>query len=107
MQFELRNHPAIADHPFKKGEKLMDTNGNPVPLFPDQRALYMDGWLIAYVVPCDDGCKTLFIKPESILTKPVIEAGRQFVADNFASVVGGHVIAEPVEEDEGFEDDDE
>lgn len=107
MQFEIKPHPAVADHPFERGKKLHDAKGNPVPLFPDQRALYFDGWLIAYIVPSGDGCKTLFIKPESVLSKTVIDAAREFVAENYQPISGGHVIADPVETPDEDEDDDE
>ena len=49
MKVELRNHPAQADHPTIPGRKAFDDQGNPIPLFPDQRGVYLDGVCVGYV----------------------------------------------------------
>lgn len=103
MDFELKNHPAQARH-FKTGEPLWDDLGNPVPLFPEQRALYFDGFLIAYIVPDGDGCKTLFIVPEERLTKAVVDAAIEYVNAEWLTVGVVHCIAEPVEVEEDEDD---
>lgn len=112
MNFELRNHPAQARH-FATKQPLFDGDGKPVPLFPDQRALFFDGWQVAYAIPTADGksCKVCYTLPEETLTAAVIEAGKKFVHENFLPVVGMHVIApppEPVEVyTEEYDEDDE
>ena len=51
MKLELKNHPAIADHPTKPGQKLTDENGVGIPLFPDERSVWLDGSMIGYIGP--------------------------------------------------------
>ena len=48
MKIELRNHPAQARHPITR-EPLKDEEGGPVPLFPNQRGVFLDGYCIGYV----------------------------------------------------------
>lgn len=50
MQVEIRNHPAQARNPVTD-EPLVDAAGKPVPLFPDQRSIYVDGHMVAYAQP--------------------------------------------------------
>lgn len=79
MTFELTltDHPAIARHPIRKNEQLMDENGKPVPLLPDQKAIRMAGVMIGYVLP---GNKISLIRPASQLTAPVVKAIEELVA---------------------------
>ncbi len=44
---ELTQHPAQARHPVTN-EPLFDDYGAPVPLFPNMRAIRLDGFVIAY-----------------------------------------------------------
>lgn len=46
--FSIGNHPAQERLPFSNKPKF-DDDGNPVPLFPDQKCLRLDGQLIAYI----------------------------------------------------------
>jgi hypothetical protein len=58
-QFSIGPHPSQARHPFTN-EPLVDDDGTPVSLFPDQRTLRLDNRIIAYlsnggisfIVPC-------------------------------------------------------
>ena len=47
MDITFRNHPAQARNSIT-GEPLEDIYGEPVPLFPDQRAIYVDGVMCGY-----------------------------------------------------------
>jgi hypothetical protein len=42
----IENHPAQARF---AGKPLFDDEGRPIPLFPDQRSIRMDGQVVAYV----------------------------------------------------------
>lgn len=44
----MGNHPAQARHPLS-GEPMFDSDGEPVPLFPNERSVRLDGHVIAYV----------------------------------------------------------
>lgn len=103
MNFKLKNHPAQARH-FRTKKPLTDETGNPVPLFPEQRALYFDDFLIAYVIPGADSCKTLFIVPESNLTKAVCDAAKEFVSNTFQPVGHSHAL-DQIESLEAGDDD--
>lgn len=46
MKFAIRNHPAQLSI---AGVPQYDDDGIPVPLFPDQKALTLDGRMIAYI----------------------------------------------------------
>lgn len=50
MKIELRNHPAQARHPVTNAP-LFDATGKAVPMFPEQRGIFLDGSFIGYV--CD------------------------------------------------------
>ena len=74
MKFEIANHPAQALHPFTK-EPLVDDAGKPVPLIIDQRALLLDGKLIAYLLPKR---KVSFIVPIERLGQAVADKAVEF-----------------------------
>lgn len=61
-QLTIENHPSQAAHPFT-GEPLFDDDGKPVPLFPDQRSIRLDGRVIAYVA----NGNAMFIVPRESL----------------------------------------
>jgi len=65
----IENHPAQARHPIT-GKPLFRA-GVPVPLFPDERSVRLDGVVIAYV---SDKKNVLFIVPESRLGPIAAEA---------------------------------
>ena len=50
MKITFRNHPSQRRHPIKKDEPLLDDDGQPVPLFPELRAIYLDDVMCGY---CD------------------------------------------------------
>ena len=58
-ELKITNHPAQARHPFTN-EPLFDNDNNPVPLFPNERSVRLDGRIIAYVT---EERNVLFIVP--------------------------------------------
>ena len=95
-QLTITNHPAQAKHPFT-GEPLFDSDGNPVPLFADQKAIRLDGRVIAYVNAVG---KVLFIVPQNrlgVIAQEAIE---------LAGNKGSHAVAELQEIEEETEEDD-
>jgi len=48
LNIEVKNHPAQAQNPVT-GEPLKDEQGKPVPLFPDERSVWLDGKTVAYI----------------------------------------------------------
>lgn len=47
MLIELRDHPTQARHPITN-EPLIGEDGRPVPAFPDDRSVWLDGVSIGY-----------------------------------------------------------
>ena len=68
MQIELKNHLAQARHPVTS-KPLFDDNGTPVPLFPQQRSIWLDGVFIGYV--CEPPTRSISIlvagTPDAVL----------------------------------------
>jgi hypothetical protein len=62
-EITLGNHPSQARHPVTN-EPLTDKAGQPVPLFPDQASVKLDGFVIAYV-SCNNNVQ--FLAPFSRL----------------------------------------
>lgn len=94
MKFELRNHPAQARHPVTKAP-LFDEDGAPVPLFPEMKAVYLDGFLMGY---CGKG-------PVNLI-RPVDEYVRGKIEDFVRSELGdvSAVSMPPVIEEEDEEE---
>jgi len=67
MNITFRNHPAQARHPHTK-QPLFTETGEPVPLFPDQRGIYLDGYLIGYcsAVPDQPVCLIVHLPVEQL-----------------------------------------
>lgn len=61
-KLSLRNHPALADHPSDPGRKLV-VDGKFVPLFPEQRGIYLDDLCIGYVSD-PPACNVAIIYPQ-------------------------------------------
>lgn len=74
MNLEICNHPAQARHP-ATGKPLFD-DGVPVPLFPNQRAIKLDGYVIAYVSPTLD---VFFLGPIEKVGQAVVDAATELV----------------------------
>ena len=94
----LENHPAQAVHPFNR-QRLFDADGKPVPLFPKQRSVKLDGRVIALV---NESGHISFIVPLSKLGVIADEA-KLLVGNEFGAVGKVFAIAErtiPVEVDE-------
>lgn len=91
MSYELKigNHPAQADHPIKKGEKLFDNDGHPVPLFPKQKAIYLDGQVIAHVTTAR---KVVFLVPIETLTEHIRDVALSLVDAELGPPTGAFVI---------------
>ena len=62
-ELTIGNHPAQAAHPFTR-KLLVDENGDPVPLFPKEKSIRLDGRVIAFV---NEGLDINFIVPLSKL----------------------------------------
>lgn len=107
MKVELRDHIAQARHPVTN-KPLVDDNGKPVPLFPDQRSIWLDGAMVGYVCGPPD-FNIGFIVPESKISQFV----RNLIAEQVRIELGksGDVfsVAEPpiveVEEDDADDSD--
>lgn len=103
LNFELKNHPAQARHPFTKEPLFND--GQPVPLFPKQRALAFDGRIIAYI---SEYGNVGFIVPQERLGEVIVDEAKKFINENFTPVnmVSSVLEAEEPEEsaDGDFED---
>ncbi len=70
LEITITEHPATANHPIRTNEKLV-VDGKPVPLLPDHKAVRLDGFIVAYVLP---NRRVSYIVPEAKLTKPVVDA---------------------------------
>lgn len=106
MSFNLRlaNHPAQARNPVTNAP-LFDADGVPVPLFPDQRSVYLDGFLVAYV---NASGNISFIMPESKLTAPIVQAIRDLVSSEFTPAgTVNHVPDLPEVEADDWDDEEE
>lgn len=106
FKVELRNHLAQARHPFTK-EPLFDDKGEPVPLFPEQRSIFVDGVFCGYVgEPPKRGI--MFTRPRSQLGEMLIKEVERAVAESFGapSVVSAVPERVETETDFGIEEDD-
>lgn len=99
MELELKNHPAIADHPTKPGQKLYDADGVGIPLFPDERSVWLDGSMIGYVGPAPArGFNSLV--PKSKLPEQLLDAVTKLVERELGTAPAKSCFAaEPIEED--------
>ena len=95
---EIGDHPAQMRSPVTKEPMFKD--GKPVPLFPNQKSVKLDGRIIAYV---NEKHKVLFIVPESKLgpiAAEAIELVKKELGDG-----GSHMISEPVQQEiEAYDD---
>lgn len=89
-QLEITNHPAQARHPFSK-LPLVDNDGVPVPLFPDQRSIKLDGRIIAYV---SEKRNISFLIPLGRLGVIAKEA-EELVANQMGPVPNVNAVPEP------------
>ena len=96
----IENHPAQARHPFTS-EPLVDNDGLPVPLFPDQRSIKLDGRLIAYV---SNERKIMFLVPLGKLGVIAKEA-EELVNKEMGAVQKVTSVREPAPETIETEDD--
>ena len=99
IELRIINHPAQARHPFTN-QPLVDDQNRPVPLFPDQRAISIDGGgILAYVVPVKAAgtWKVLFIKPKQQLGV-IVEMACKLVEEQLGPIEKKHVITELAEE---------
>ena len=82
MNITITDHPAVARNPVD-GNKPLTDNGKHVPLFPDLRAIRLDGKVIGYTG--DPPKRAIsFIIPN--LPEPVIDAAKAAVAKEFEGV---------------------
>lgn len=77
FNLSLDVHPATADHPFNRGEKLSNSSGERVPLITDQCCIRFDGVMVGYVM---SNLTISLIVPESQLTEPVVSAIKEMVS---------------------------
>jgi len=97
----LGNHPSQARHPVT-GKPWFDEDGIYVPLFPDQRSIKLDGFVIAYVSA--DG-NIAFLAPFENLPEGCVEEAKTLVAKEF--VEPNEVIAPRKFDNPEIEEDDE
>ena len=79
MNLELRPHIAQARNPVTD-QPLVDSEGQPVPLFPNQRSIFLDGALIGYV--CEPPKRGLAFIVRGV-PEQVIEETKKLVALEF------------------------
>lgn len=95
FQIEFRNHPAQARHPFTK-QALFDDNGKPVPLFPQQRSIWVDGVFCGYVG--DPPLRNVAItRPRSQLGEALIAEIHQAVEREFGPGKVMAIVPEPID----------
>ncbi len=92
FEVTIEPHPAQARHPNDKS-KALTQDGKPVPLFPDERCIRLDGKLIGYVGNASSGRAVMFIVPESKLTEAVTNAAKTAVVAEFGAL--GEVLSVP------------
>ena len=94
----IENHPSQMRHPITQ-EPLFDKDGKPVPLFPDQKSIRLDGRIIAYMIL--ETKKVLWIMPKHKLG-PIADEGLELAEAFFGKVEGEH---SPPEMEETVDDD--
>ena len=99
-ELTIGNHPAQQRHPLTR-EPLFDEDGNPVPLFPDQRSVKLDGTVIAYVGKNRQGDKwnVCFLHPHKALGVIAQEAC-DLVNSELGPVAGSAAPLPPPEREE-------
>lgn len=75
MLIEIRNHPAQSRNPITDAP-LFDAAGQPVPLFPDQRSIYVDAHMVALVQPASGNIQFTRHLDDSVRPLIVEEARR-------------------------------
>lgn len=100
-KLEICNHPAQARHPLNK--KPLFKDDKPVPLFPKERCIKLDGTIIAYV---NEHRKVMFLFPPSKLGTIQDEAIK-LVRDQLGDPEKVVPMTEPPVELEEFVEDEE
>jgi len=104
FKVELKQHPAQAIHPITRA-KLFRDDGTPVPLFPNQRSIYVDGYFVGYV--CEPPARRVaFINSRCNIPELIAEVQAAVEAEFGVTPTVTHV-PEPIEagEDHDFEED--
>lgn len=91
LNLELRAHPAQAR---LAGVPLTDSEGKPVPMFPDQRSVWLNGKMVGYCGTAQ-GAPISLIYDQRKIPVVVREAIREFVAAELGNEPG-QVFAPPV-----------
>jgi len=104
MSFNLtiRNHPSQARHPIT-GKPWFDDDGVYVPMFPDQRAIALDGFVIAYV---SESGVIAFLAPFENLPEGCVKKAEALVEKEFKKPTKT-IAPPPIKEHEPEEWDDE
>ena len=84
----IENHPSQARHPISDEPLFKD--GKPVPLFPDQRSIKLDGTIIAYV---NAAGKVMFIMPENKLPGTIADEALDLAASEYGGKSEVHFVA--------------
>lgn len=88
LTIELKNHPAQAQF---KGKPLVDENGDPVPLFPNEHGVYVDGQCLAYCDKQPGGG----IRFTEHVPAPVAEAVEEYVRQHVGEVAAVGIPPKP------------
>jgi hypothetical protein len=91
-ELTLVNHPSQARHPFTK-KPLFDNDDNPVPLFPGQRCVKLDGRSVAYVSEAGNIGFITASLPQAIVDDIAAFVKREFIEPK------NIVIPQPIEPD--------
>lgn len=103
LNIEVKDHPARASHPITH-EPLLDDNGNPVPLFPEEKSVWLDGSMVAYI-GSPPGRALMFITPKERLGAYVVDRIREQVLVQTNHEVK-KLVSVPEPQDEPESDDD-
>lgn len=100
----IEPHPSQARHPITNEPLVKD--GKPVPLFPDERSIRLDGDLIGYVGNKESGRAVMFIVPKGRFAQAIIDEVTKSVVVEFGDEYTGKVrsVPDPDDLDEDYED---
>ena len=85
---EICKHPGQARHPVTK-QPMWEADGTHVvnPAVEMQRAIKMDGYVVAYVIPAGSECRISFLAAYDRLPESIKQRASELVASEFMPVL--------------------